>query len=204
MAQQAEAPDLVDRMLKKDRAAFREALALCGPAMLRAARAILKNEASAEETVQDAWLSILKALPAFERRSSLRTWAVTITINRARTRLGHDARVVLAGTEEDAQLYGEGAFKDNGWWAEHPAWMKDGVQRLQERELLECVHEALAQMPPLQAAVLTLHDLEQAEPTQICNALEITESNQRVLLHRARARVRKAWLDKLADKGGPR
>lgn len=186
--------DLIDRMLRRESSAYREAVALCGPAMMRVATAILKDRASAEEVVQDAWLAMFQSLASFERRSSLRTWAVSIVANRARTRLSRAARELVTDFTENDSLYGADAFDARGSWSGPQAWSGSPLLRLEQHEMLQCVQDALATMPAMQAAVMSLQDLEQLDPIEVCNSLSISESNRRVLLHRARARVRAAWL----------
>ena len=177
-----------------------------GGALLRLATALVKDRALAEEVVQEAWLSALEHLDGFEGRAALRTWLFRIVVNGARTRLAREGRSVPFSSLEPLREDGEAAvpgerFDAGGHWLHPPAaWLVDDPERLaqaaQTRALLE---RAIADLPEAMRAVIVLRDVEGLETDEICNLLGVTVSNQRVLLHRARARVRLALEAHLAE-----
>jgi len=186
-----------------DERAFAELVDRYGPLLMRIARMHVRTDAAAEDVVQETWLGVLKGLKRFEGRSSLKTWLVRIAQNRARTRGERDARSVplsaLAGAgEDDGPTVDADRFLDRGharWpghWAAAPRPWEMPEERLLGRETLEVVREAIAALPERQATVIALRDVEGLSSEEVCDALELSEGNQRVLLHRARARVREA------------
>lgn len=185
---------LVDRIIAGDRAALRSLVEREHCTLVRFARAITRDHDLAEEVVQDAWVRIHRGLPRFERRSSLRTWMARIVVNRAKTLVVRAARWVPfeneVETHEDA--IDPGSFSTGGFWSRTPArWHAETPERLLCHQQIRAAIEAQIEgLPSGQKAVLTLRDLEGWSSEEVCNALEISESNQRVLLHRARSRVR--------------
>ena len=170
-----------------------------GGALLRLATSFVKDRALAEEIVQDAWLSALEHLDAFEERASLRTWLFHIVANRARTRLKREGRTVpfssLGNPEDpDEPAVSPDRFDQGGMWKEPPSrWSEENPERLaQGVETRAAIEKAVADLPEAQRAVITLRDIEGLETAEICNLLDITVSNQRVLLHRARSKVQHA------------
>lgn len=181
-----------------DEAAF---LALVGRhqrAMLRVARLYVASEAAAEDVVQETWLAVLKGLPRFEGRSSLRTWIFRILTRRAQTYGQRDARslpfAALRGPDGDGDPAVPGErFRDDGEWALAPAsWEDMPEERLLAAETRALLDQAVAALPPSQRAVITLRDIEGWAADEVCAMLGISDANQRVLLHRARSRVRAA------------
>jgi len=173
------------------------------PAMLRVARMYVSSQAVAEEVVGDAWLGVLKGLDRFEGRSSLRTWIFRIVTNIAKTRGQREGRSVpfatLAGDDLDAPAFDPSMFMasdDPRWprhWSSIPSdWSGIPEDRLLGSETLRVVRETLDALPPMQAEVLRLRDVLGWTSEEVRNALDLTETNQRVLLHRARAKVRRA------------
>lgn len=172
-----------------------------GP-MLRLALVYAKSRAVAEEIVQDTWLGVLQGIDRFERRSSFKTWLFRILVNRARTRAVREGRMVPlsphGGSDEaaDASVPAERFLgPDHPEWPYHwalppTAWAGPPEKQLLTRETLELVHRAIAALPAAQREVITLRDVQGWTAEEACNVLEITETNQRVLLHRARSRVR--------------
>ncbi len=156
--------------------------------MLGLARSIV-GMAIADEVVQEAWLSVYKALPKFEGRSSLKTWILRITANEAKSRLRRESRHLsleaISGGETDVMA---GRFQNNGHWSLPPsAWHDDGPDALLTNvEMGDCIEHSLSRLPALQQAVFTLKELEGYSFEALCNILEISASNARVLLHRAR------------------
>ncbi len=190
---------LLERLRTGDREAFSLLVERHGGAMLRLAQGIVRNTATAEELVQETWMAALEALDGFEGRSSLRTWLFHIVANKARTRVVKEGRSVPfsslgAGAEGDEPAVGPSRFAKDGMWKEPPGlWSEENPERLaQSAQALRAIQQAIAALPEAQRAVITLRDIDGVEPEEICNLLGLTLSNQRVLLHRARARVRTA------------
>jgi RNA polymerase sigma-70 factor (ECF subfamily) len=198
---------LVERLRAGDRAAFADLLDRHGGPLLRLARSFLKSEALAEEVVQDTWLACLDGLDGFEARSSLRTWLFTILANKARNRSAREGRSVpwsaLGDHGEGASTVDQERFQADGQWREAPGrWTEEDPERLAlGAETRAAIESAIAALPALQRSVITLRDVEGLEAEEICKLLEITLMNQRVLLHRARVRVRRALETHLAGAG---
>jgi RNA polymerase sigma-70 factor, ECF subfamily len=188
---------LVERLLRHEEAAFLEALRLYGPAMLRVALAITRDVALAEDAVQDAWISVLRALASFEGRSSLRRWLTIVAANQAKTRLRKESRTLplSAFGDEGSQELPSAPFRSDGMWAGAQAWAELPLEQLERSESLERIRAVVAELPPVQRAVLTLRDMEGWSADEVCNVLDLTEVNQRVVLHRARKAVRAAWAE---------
>jgi RNA polymerase sigma-70 factor (ECF subfamily) len=197
--------DLVDALQRRDEAAFVQLVRLYQGRLLRLALLYVPIRAVAEEVVQEAWLGVLQGIDRFERRSSLKTWLFRIVANRARTRATRESRAVPFSALRDSdgdgdevavpaeRFLGPDHPEWSGHWAEPPsAWPESPERELLTREMLEQVHLAIDALPPAQREVITLRDVEGATSEEVCNILGITETNQRVLLHRARSRVRAA------------
>jgi RNA polymerase sigma-70 factor (ECF subfamily) len=193
---------LIRRLRAGEEEAFMELVRSLQPSMIRVARMYVSSDAVAEEVVQDAWIGVLKGIDRFEGRSSLRTWIFRILTNIAKTRGQREGRSVpfaaLAGDDLGAPTWDPGSFL--GPFSEHPgAWSSlphdwSGVpeERLLSTETRAIVAAAIEELPPMQAAVIRLHDVAGWSSEEVRNALGLTETNQRVLLHRARAKVRRA------------
>jgi RNA polymerase sigma-70 factor, ECF subfamily len=170
------------------------------PSMLRVASAFVPSRAVAEEVVQEAWLGVLNGLAKFEERSSLRRWIFGILTNCARSRGVREARSVplssLGAEEDEEPAVDPSRFRppDDSHWPGH--WSAPPVpwpeEQLLRREAVEAAQRAVETLPPGQRAVITLRDVEGCESAEVCQMLGISEANQRVLLHRARAKVRAA------------
>jgi RNA polymerase sigma-70 factor (ECF subfamily) len=192
-------PELVKRLRAGDRSAFATLVARHGGALLRLATAFVKDRSLAEEIVQETWVSALEHLDGFEGRAALRTWLFHVAANKARTRLTREGRSVpfsalaLSGDAEDPAV-GPEHFDQRGMWREPPGvWSEENPERLaQGAETRAAIEAAVADLPEAQRAVITLRDIEGLETEEICSLLGITVSNQRVLLHRARSKVRRA------------
>jgi RNA polymerase sigma-70 factor, ECF subfamily len=195
---------LVDSLRAGDESAFEMLIARYHTQLLRLAMFYVPSRAVAEDVVQETWLGVLQGLARFEGRSSLKTWIFRILTNRARTRGQREGRSVafsdLATAEAGTSELSVDA--DQFWPADHPSWANIWVSyprnwnelpedRLLSRETLERVQAAIAALPPSQREVIRLRDVEGWGSEEVCNVLEISESNQRVLLHRARAKVRR-------------
>lgn len=190
---------LVERLLARDEAAFTGLVERHHGALVRLARAFVADAAVAEEVAQETWTAVLSGLSAFERRSSLKTWIFRILTNRAKSRAVRESRSVPlsalgdeAGSDEPAVA--RSRFGPTGTWAEPPlVWQESGADEiLARKEAMTVLQRALAALPPPQRAVVTLCDVEGMPPEEVCSVLEITEANRRVLLHRARSRLRGA------------
>jgi RNA polymerase sigma-70 factor (ECF subfamily) len=170
--------------------------------MQRVALGYVRTPAVAEEVVQETWCAVLTGLGRFEGRAALKTWLFRILTNRAKTRGQREARTVpfsaLAGDDD-----GEGPAVDPdrflpadhprypGGWSMCPApWSALPDDRLLAREVRSQIREAIDTLPERQQAVIVLRDVEGWPPEEVCEALDLSEGNQRVLLHRARSKVR--------------
>ena len=193
MSQEAEVTEseLVAALKQGNREAFQQLVGAHHNTMLVVARAII-GEAFADEVVQDAWETIISAIHGFEGRSSLRSWLITIVSNRAKTRLKREKR--FESLDEDWQDPDERNFNDRGWLTRDPPdWNLDTPEAIMASEQLrDVILHCLEQLPEKQRAVLTLVDIEGLDFEQICNILDISSSNVRVLLHRARISLRNA------------
>jgi RNA polymerase sigma-70 factor (ECF subfamily) len=184
--------ELLTRLRSGEKAAFGDLVRLYHGAMKRIAAAII-GEAQAEEAVQEAWLSAIRNLHAFEARSSLKTWLFSIVINEARGRLRKTRRELqLHETDavEDGWFDPE-CFVADGHWAQEPAlWHEQSPEALLSYEdFRRCLEKTLELLPEIQRSVLTLREYQGMELEAICNILAVSASNIRVLLHRARAKV---------------
>jgi RNA polymerase sigma-70 factor (ECF subfamily) len=192
--------ELASRVLEGDEAAFCALVERLGPGMLRVATSLLGDRGAAEEVVQETWEAALAGLARFEERSSLKTWLFRILVNRARTRRTRDARAVPFSsmedaTQEDSPAVDPSRFLRNGHWGNDTprAWESDTPERLiLLRESRKAIEAALAGLPPAQRAVVTMRDVEGFSSEEVCEALQISEANQRVLLHRGRSKLRAA------------
>lgn len=182
---------LLARLLAGEQKAFRELVAAYQGAMRAVAFAIVGSR-NADEVVQDAWLAVVRNLEGFQGRSSLKTWLLTITANTAKTRLKHNRReVLLDDIPSPHGSVGDERFAEDGHWLLAPhAWHQDTPEALlTEAELRECLERTLASLSELQGSVLHLREREGMELEEICNLLQVSLSNVRVLLHRARLKV---------------
>lgn len=180
----------IARLLAHDEEAFRELIQRHHRLMLSVARAIV-GDTFAEDVVQDAWTSVYTALPRFEGRSSLKTWILTIVSNEARGRLRRESRMTSLNEldgEEPGSYLDQQHFRNNGHWqTPAPQWGNESPELLlQEKQLQHCIAKTLNVLPPLQKAAFLLRDVEQQPFDEICNILQVSSANVRVLLHRAR------------------
>ena len=179
------------RLRAGDEAAFAELVERLHPAMIRLALTRVRTRAVAEEVAQEAWLGLLRGIDTFEGRSSLRSWLFRIVINRAIS-AGVRERVHLPVHDEELESR-DGRFSQDGWWVSPPVhWADEVLDRLSAPDLATRVREEIDGLPAGQRAVVTLRDVEGLPSSEVCAILDITEGNQRVLLHRARARIRAA------------
>jgi len=191
--------DLIARLRAGDEAAFEALVARHYATMLAVAQTYVKGRAVAEEVVQETWLAVIQGLDRFEGRASLKTWILSILVNKAKTRGVREARSVpfasLAG-EDDAPAVDPGRFRGPddafpGHWQAYPRnWGADVA--VGDRETIRAAMGAIAALPPAQQTVIRMRDVEGYSSEEVCDALDVSEGNQRVLLHRARSRVRAA------------
>lgn len=187
----ADDSELLSRLLAGDQQAFRTLVATYQGAMRAVAIAIV-GAAHADEVVQDAWLAAVRNLDGFQGRSSLKTWLLTITANTAKSRLRKVRRdVSLDDLPAPHGSIDETRFAADGHWSPAPlAWHEDSPEALlAEDELRQCLEKTLGSLSELQRSVLLLRERQGLELEEICNLLEISLSNVRVLLHRARLKV---------------
>ena len=192
---------LLARLRGGDERAFETLVERLYPTMLAVARHHVSNRAVAEEVVQEAWLGVLKGLDRFEGRSSLKTWILRILVNTAKTRGARDARTVpfasLAPVGEEPAVEPE-RFRGPddpfpGHWRAYPGnWQRLPEEELADRETLDIVLSTIQQLPPPQRLVITMRDIQGCDAAEVCEVLDVSEGNQRVLLHRARSKVRSA------------
>ena len=173
--------------------------------MLRVARGYVRDARSAEDVVQETWIAVLDGIDRFEERSSLKTWIFRILVKRAITRATKDRRQIPFSALAGADGEDEGPTVDPerflpadhprfaGHWAAYPAdWNALPHDRLESRETMAAVRDAIGQLPDRQRTVIALRDVAGFSAEEVCEALGVSEGNQRVLLHRARAKVREA------------
>ena len=181
--------ELVARLRTGDEQAFVVLVRRYHDSMVRLASSFVPSRAVAEEVVQDTWMGVLRGIGGFEGRSSLRTWLFRILVNRARTAGQRERRTVAIGDAGPAVEASR--FDAAGSWAAPPEqWIEDTDDRLRAGKLAGRIRSAIEELPARQRDVVTLRDVEGLSSDEVCHILEITNGNQRVLLHRGRSRVR--------------
>jgi RNA polymerase sigma-70 factor, ECF subfamily len=202
---------LVARLRARDEESFALLLDAWSGGLLRLARSFVSTEDSAAEVVQDTWLAVLQGIAGFEGRSSLKTWVYRILVNTAKRRGGREARTVPWSSvlpADTGPTVAPEAFQGPdephpGHWREFPAaWPGPELEAL-AGEIRAELAAALELLPERQRAVLTLRDVEGHGADEVCESLELTAANQRVLLHRARASVRARLAEYLAKEESP-
>jgi RNA polymerase sigma-70 factor (ECF subfamily) len=189
---------LVRALRAGDQEAFGTVVTRYTPAMTRTALFFVADRAVAEEVVQEAWVAVLRGLDGFKERSSFKTWVFRIVSNLAKSRGARERRSMpfsaLAFDREDGEVTADAdRFLADGHWTSAPrSWSILPEERAVSREVLDVVRDAVEELPPNQRAVVVLRDVEGWPPDDVCSVLEVSEANQRVLLHRGRARVRRA------------
>ena len=183
--------ELVARLRAGDEQAFVALVARHHAAMLRVAGSFVPNAAIAEEVVQDTWLGVLRGIDGFEGRSSFRTWLLRILVNRARSTGVREHRSVAVGDAGPA--VDRSRFDASGAWMSPPQhWVEDSDDRLLAEGLADQLQAALDELPARQREVVVLRDVDGLSGREVCDVLEISEANQRVLLHRGRSHLRQA------------
>ena len=187
----------IDGLRKRDQDVVFELVEAWSGSMLRLALVFVQARTVAEEVVQDTWIAVLEGIERFESRSTLRTWVFTILTNRAKTRAVRERRSIpFSALEGKRPTVEPERFlpATDGWaghWAAPPGPLPPD-ELLLASETREHLAAAIRALPPAQRAVLTLRDVEGWSAAEVCNVLELSETNQRVLLHRGRSTVRRA------------
>lgn len=194
---------LLTRLRDGDERAFVTLVTRHHDPMLRLARTFVHSHAVAEEVVQETWVGVLRGIDRFEGRSSLRTWLLAILVNRARTAGVREARSVAASDSDSfVAAVDASRFDSGGAWSSPPEqWVDDVEDRIGARALREQILEALAEMPQRQRAVVMLRDVDGLRGDEVCDVLDLTPANERVLLHRGRSRLRQALEDRIGAAG---
>ena len=199
--------DIVSRLRDGDEAAFTELMAAYNPALMRVALAHVRTRSVAEEVVQETWMGVLRGLDRFEGRSSLKTWIFRILTNIAISRGVRESRSVPFSSLADDEVEGGEEPVDPsrffpadhdrwpGHWSLGPTRWKTPEQGLLTGETLDRILLAVEALPPAQRTVITLRDIEGWSAEEVAATLEVSAGNQRVLLHRARSKVRAAVED---------
>jgi len=199
---------LITALRARDEAAFAELVDLYTPSMLRVARGYVPNGAIAEEVVQETWIALFRGIDAFEGRSSLRTWLFTVMINIAKRRGIRERReadvaitAFTGGTVDPARFRAAGQQWSGHWReTEEPSPFPQTPEgSLLGSELVDVTRRALDELPERQRTVVTMRDMLGFDSAEVCELLEISVANQRVLLHRGRAAVRARLEDYLGD-----
>jgi len=202
--------ELLDALRRGDEASFAALIQMHHPMLLRLARMYLRDQSVAEDVVQETWLGFLESLDRFEGRASIKTWIYRILLNTAKKRLRRDGRSIpfsslgdrLDGPAEPAVDPDRFRGPEDKWphhWLNAPAdWSGLPENRLVSNETIGIAERAIDSLAPAQREVITLRDIEGWTSDEVCNVLGITDTNQRVLLHRARSKVRRE-LEKYFD-----
>ncbi len=189
---QADEVNLLDRALAGDEGAFVSLVARYQAPLLRFARTFVRLPAHAEDVVLDTWLAVLTGLDRFERRASFKTWLFRILANRARTKAVRESRYEQFGDAGEEPVNTDNFTPAGRLKAPPREWSLSPERLLQSKQARAIVDATLNSLPAGQRAVVTLRDIDGLDAAEVCNILDITETNQRVLLHRGRTRIRAA------------
>jgi RNA polymerase sigma-70 factor (ECF subfamily) len=181
--------ELVEALRDGDEDAFAEMVDRYHGSLVRVARMYVRDGATAEEVAQETWLAVLNGIDRFEARSSVKTWLFRILTNRAKTRGEREARSVPFSAMGEAEDSDDPPELTPGTWK---SWEGDPEERLLAGEARELILATIETLPESQRAAITLRDIEGMSAEEVCNVLGVTDTNQRVLLHRARSTVRRA------------
>ena len=194
---------LIAALREGDEEAFRQLVRTNHPALVRLARRYVSSDAIAQEVAQDTWAGVFTSIDRFEGRSSLRTWIFRILVNRARTSGARESRTVpfaSLGGDGDEPSVDADRFDERGHWRRHPRPFGPGAEEgLLAREARERIEGVVESLPAMQATVIRLRDVEGFDAEEVCEMLDISAANQRVLLHRARSRVRRTLASYFKD-----
>jgi RNA polymerase sigma-70 factor, ECF subfamily len=191
--------DIVAALKRGDEAVFADLVDAYSPGLMRMARMFIRDRAVAEEVVQETWIAVLRGIDRFEGRSSLKTWIFRILMNTAKTRAQRESRSIpfSATVHDDEPSVDPDRFlgpdqRYPGGWMMGPSEWQTPEEELIQGEMREAILEAIDQLPQAQRAVITLRDVEGFPAEEVTDVLGISDGNQRVLLHRARSKVRAA------------
>ncbi len=199
---------LLKLLRERDETAFTQLVEEYHSSLVRLAQIYVQDSTTAEEVAQETWLAVLHGLDRFEGRSSLKTWIYTILTNKAKTRGQREKRSIVfsdfENADSDSPTVDPKRFRAEGQWENHwvagpPSWEAIPEGSTLHAETMRLIREAIDALPENQRLVITLHDRDELSSEEICNILGISETNQRVLLHRARAKVRQALEDYLGS-----
>jgi RNA polymerase sigma-70 factor, ECF subfamily len=196
-AERADESALLAALRAGDERAFMMLVEEYTPGMRRLALSFVRTPALADDVVSEAWLGVLKGLDRFEGRSSLRTWIYRIVANIARTRAVKEARSApfsAFATDDEPSVDPDRFLPDGSWGTPLEPW-----RAVLDTEARAVIDRAIAALPDQQRQVIELHDVAGWSPAEIRNVLDLSETNQRVLLHRARSKVRAALEDYLGE-----
>ncbi len=194
--------ELIDRLRSGDEQAFEGLIAAYHSGMIRVAQSFVRERGLAEEVVQETWVGLLRGLDRFEGRASLKTWLYAILINQARTMAIRERRTIPFDPTGDDRAEDPARFAADGHWAQAPVPFTEEVEeRLAHAPMLAKLGAALEELPSAQRIVVTLRDIEELTSQEVCSILEITAVNQRVLLHRGRAGLRRI-IEAMLEGGG--
>lgn len=206
---------LVAALRAGDEAAFSDVVSRWSPGLLRLARVHVPSREVAEEVLQETWLAVLRGIDGFEGRAGLRSWVIAILLNQARHHGRRERRSLpfaalrRRGEEgRDEPAVPAAAFQDRngerpGWWVVPPARPEGPGERLDAEALRLVLTDAIAELPPRQREVVTMRDVLGLSAPEVCSVLDVSEGNQRVLLHRARSRIRRRVARHLTGQEGP-
>jgi RNA polymerase sigma-70 factor, ECF subfamily len=201
---------LIASLRAGDEAAFVSLVERYNSGMIRVARLYVRDQSTAEDVAQEAWLGVLRGLDAFQARSSLKTWIFRILLNRARARAGREERSIPFSVAGEALIEGAEPAVDSsrfrgpddpyhgGWVSFPPTWGVTPEQRVLSGEVRQLIRAAIEQLPPAQREVVVMRDVQGWTADEVCQVLQVSESNQRVLLHRGRSKLRCALAHYLA------
>jgi RNA polymerase sigma-70 factor, ECF subfamily len=188
--------ELVARLRAGEEEAFVALVSRHHATMIRLAGSLVSSTAVAEEVVQDTWLGVLRGIDGFAGRSTFRTWLLRILVNRATSTGMRERRSVAVG--DAGPVVDRARFDASGAWMSPPQhWVEDAEDRLLAEGLAEEIGAALGELPVRQREVVMLRDVDGLSGQEVCEVLQISEANQRVLLHRGRSRLRQALEDEL-------
>jgi len=181
---------LIDGLRRREQFAYNQAVRAYSGAMLATARSMV-DPATAEDVVQETWLTVIDAIDGFEGRSALKTWLCTITANRTRNRLRKHKRETLVDFQAPLEAHLEERFNEGGGWAQPTrAWGSESADLLLENAALQnCIDKHVQSLPETQRAVLVMREMQQIAADDVCRILDLSSANQRVALHRARQRL---------------
>jgi RNA polymerase sigma-70 factor (ECF subfamily) len=191
--------EVVAALKRGDETVFADLVDAYSPGLMRMAQMFVRDRAVAEEVVQDTWIGVLRGIDRFEGRSSLKTWIYRILMNTAKTRGQRESRSIpfsaAAGGDEpsvDPDRFLDADHRYAGGWMLGPSEWQTPEEELLQGETRDAILAAIDQLPDAQRAVITMRDVEGFPSDEVAEALGISDGNQRVLLHRARSKVRAA------------